>query len=77
MCPLSSQPALTVTGKPVGMKGGARSWQKSGKNIGLYRRERKGSDPNQNRITVAAAAGVAVIAIRTIFTVPNAIIMSA
>lgn len=77
MCPPNSQPALTVTGKPAELKDVAKRWQKNGKNIGLYRRERKGSDPNKSRITVADVAVAAVIAIRTIFTAPNAIIMSA
>ena len=77
MCPPNSQPALTVTGKTVEIKDVAKSWQENGKNIGLYRRERKGSDPNKNRITVADVAVAAVIVIRTIFTAPNAIIMSA
>ena len=77
MCPPNSQPAPTVTGKPVEMKDVVKSWQKNGKNIGLYKRERKGSDPNKNRITVADVVVVVAIAIRTIFIARNAIIMSA
>ena len=77
MCPPNSQPVLTAAGKPVEMKGVAKSWQKNGKNIGLFKRERKGSDPNKNRITVADVDVADAIAIRTIFTAPNAIIMSA
>lgn|GEM_PF-1619187 len=77
MYPPNSQPALTVTDKPVGWKDVARSWQKNGKNIGSFKRERKGSDPSKSRITVADVAVAGAIAIRTIFTAPNAIIMSA
>jgi hypothetical protein len=39
MYPPNSQPVLTVTGKPVALKDVAKSWQKNGKNIDLYRRE--------------------------------------